>query len=177
MVNVTLSLRAVPFRANAFEKAKTGSLSMMARKALSFTFCRVPVLAKRCLRTADVPDSYRTSYILDISLRYSSSHGLSDNTYRRSCKVQGAPFCAIADLRKEQLRFSSDLPFSEAAFVALQNDIVELPDDLAATIPTHPLAVQINVDINIKNTIDVDGHIRRRNRLTECRCWSDRRQK
>lgn len=55
-------------RTKDFEKAKTGSASMIPRYASSMLFCKVPVRANRCLSSAEVPDSWRASCEQSVSV-------------------------------------------------------------------------------------------------------------
>ena len=90
--------------------------------------------------------------------------------------MQGAPFGLISNFGKEQLRVSSDFPGLQR-FIASELLLIKVPDNLACSIPTHPLPVNIDVDIDVESTRDMHCHIGSRDRLTKGRSWSDGRKK
>ena len=86
--------------------------------------------------------------------------------------MQGPPFSLVSNLRKELFCLSSDLPCLQC-FVASKLLLVEVPNNLASSVPTRPLTIDVNVDIHVEPARNMYGHVGSRNRLTEGRSWCD----
>ena len=92
--------------------------------------------------------------------------------------MQGAPFGLIAELGQELFGLPPDRPRLQrrsGGLVVGRGRADEVPDDPAASIPAHPLAVDVDIDVDVNGALDVDGHISCREGLSERRRRRDRR--
>lgn len=94
------------------------------------------------------------------------------NTNSRSSEVKSAPFRAVIDFRKRELVLAANLPSLKALLLLLAlskvHDVI-LPGDRTPSITTHPATVQVQVDVDIVITSDMDRHVGCRDRLAQSR--------
>ena len=97
----------------------------------------------------------------------------------RGREVQSPPFRAIGKLGEELLVEPGDLPRLERGAPAARraSGRVQVPLDPVVPIASHPLAVDIRVDVDIEAAFSDDGQIGGRDRLPEGRRGRDGRQK
>ena len=83
--------------------------------------------------------------------------------------MEGAPFCTILDLREQEFVLSLNLPPLQALFLllVLQTNDVIIPADGAPSVSANPAPIQVHVDIDIDIAMDINGHVRSRNRLAQ----------
>lgn len=71
------------------------------------------------------------------------------------------PFRLILVFREQKFCLPPDPPSLKpsTAMSILLIMLVKVPYDLASSIPTNPLPVQVYVDINVETTFDIDSKI------------------
>lgn len=90
--------------------------------------------------------------------------------------MQRSPFGSIPNLGYQQLIPTRKPPFFELTRATFNTDITKIPGQLRIAVAADPLAIDIDVHVDIDTARNVDSQIRRRNRLPQSRCGRDRRK-
>lgn len=80
-------------------------------------------------------------------------------TYGGRGEVKSAPFGAIADFRKQQLRLSLVSPSPQSRFIVFRIERVILPRDMTPGVTAHPASIDVHIDIHAYLTMDMDCDI------------------
>ena len=91
--------------------------------------------------------------------------------------MQSSPLGSVVVLGQNLLGLSFHLPNLEPFPTSAQLGFTHFPYDGAPPVATDPLAVHINVEVNVKAALDVYSHIGRWYCLAEGGCRCDRREK
>lgn len=94
------------------------------------------------------------------------------SAHSRSCEPQCSPFGSIVELCEQQLLSPLDGPCLELLFF-LEIGLLELPLDLTASVSADPLTVYVDVNVNVKGTLDVHSQVGCWDRLPQGRGGSD----
>lgn len=79
--------------------------------------------------------------------------------------MQCTPFCLVMPFRQKLLSLPSDLP-SLQTLIFCKFLLAEFPNDLACSVSADPLAIDIDVNVDIEATRDMHCHIGSRDGLT-----------
>lgn len=73
--------------------------------------------------------------------------------------MQGSPFCSIVPLGQKLLSLSFYCPRLQSSAFVRGARFMHFPDNLTTSISTDPLAIEINIDVDIEVPLDIYGQI------------------
>ena len=81
--------------------------------------------------------------------------------------MESPPLSSIHVLRKEQFRLSPKGPCLQTRLSIIEARLRQLPCNLAATVATDPLAIDIYIDVDVKAPFHKYIDVRSRQRLSQ----------